>query len=77
LTVGLILLIICLDKDLASLNESMRSQHQSFMAITGKVATLHEEMDKLREKYFKFRRVYFHDNSNPFEIEKTPSIDSN
>ena len=70
-------LIIFIDKDLASLNESMRSQHQSFMAITGKVATLHEEMDKLREKYLKFRRVYFSDNSNPFEIEKEPSIDSN
>ena len=54
----------------------MRTQHQSFMAITGKVATLHEEMDKLREKYLKFRRVHFHDNSNPFEIQKEPSIDS-
>ncbi|PKC63749.1 hypothetical protein RhiirA1_463341 [Rhizophagus irregularis] len=63
------------NKELASLNESMRSQHQSFMVITGKVATLHEEMDKLREKYLRFRRTYSHDNSNPFEIQKEPSID--
>jgi hypothetical protein len=63
------------DKDLAALNESMRSQHQSFMVITGRVATLHEEMDKFREKYLKFRRIHFHDNSSPFETQKELSID--
>ncbi|CAG8656028.1 8423_t:CDS:10, partial [Funneliformis caledonium] len=64
------------NKDLAALNESMRSQHQSFMAVTGKVATLHEDIENLREKYLNFRRVHFHDNSNPFEVQKEPSIDS-
>lgn len=36
------------------------------MAVTGKVALLHENVDKLRNQYVNYRRTKFMDNSNPF-----------
>ncbi|CAG8520172.1 10077_t:CDS:2 [Acaulospora colombiana] len=52
--------------DLTALTEAMRNQHDSFMAITGKVALLHENVEKLRNQYLNYRRAKLLDNSNPF-----------
>ncbi|CAG8459677.1 25933_t:CDS:10 [Gigaspora rosea] len=54
-------------QDLVALTEAMRNQHGSFMAITGKVALLHESVEKLRQKYLTYRRNTLRDNINPFD----------
>ncbi|CAG8539039.1 11527_t:CDS:2 [Diversispora eburnea] len=53
-------------EDLSALTEAMRNQHRSFMAVTGKVALLHENVEKLRNQYLNYRRTKFMDNINPF-----------
>ncbi|CAG8557219.1 12204_t:CDS:10, partial [Dentiscutata heterogama] len=55
------------EQDLIALTETMRNQHGSFMAITGKVALLHEGIEKLRQKYLNYRRNVLQDNVNPFD----------
>ncbi|CAG8655992.1 26339_t:CDS:10 [Gigaspora margarita] len=55
------------EQDLVALTEAMRNQHGSFMAITGKVALLHESVEKLRQKYLTYRRNALQDNINPFD----------
>ncbi|CAG8586445.1 16858_t:CDS:2 [Funneliformis caledonium] len=52
---------------LAALNETLHWQHQCFMAVTGMVAKLHEEMDELRVN---FEKVF----SNTLEEQKDPSL---
>ncbi|CAI2172273.1 2742_t:CDS:2 [Funneliformis geosporum] len=58
--------------DLAALNETLFCQYQSFITITGMVATLHEEIDNLRKEYSNFRR--FPSCSNSFEVQKEQSL---
>ncbi|CAG8495154.1 5085_t:CDS:2 [Acaulospora morrowiae] len=65
------------DQDLAALTEAMRNQHNSFMAVTGKVALLHENVEKLRNQYLNYRRTKFLDNINPFvgqDAQKTDAV---
>ncbi|KAI9008037.1 hypothetical protein BC832DRAFT_524895, partial [Gaertneriomyces semiglobifer] len=39
--------------------EVMRYQDDGFLATANKVAALHDDLEKLREKYLDFRRMYF------------------
>ncbi|CAG8570730.1 9853_t:CDS:2 [Ambispora gerdemannii] len=48
-----------------AITETMRLQHEIFMVVTGKVATIHESVDKLRKEYLEFLRMTG-DMSNPF-----------
>ncbi|CAG8595489.1 9899_t:CDS:2, partial [Funneliformis mosseae] len=52
---------------LFALNETLNWQHQCFMAVTGMVAKLHEEMDELRVN---FGKVF----SNTLEEQKDPTL---
>ncbi|KAG9293207.1 hypothetical protein G9A89_010544 [Geosiphon pyriformis] len=53
-----------------AISETMRLQHESFMIVTGKVASLHEMVEKLRKDYLDYLRLTG-DRSNPFEREKS------
>ena len=45
----------------------MRNQHESFLAIAGKVAELDDFVKKLKESYIEYRMRYFGDDRNPFD----------
>ncbi|KAI8612161.1 hypothetical protein BC830DRAFT_1138021 [Chytriomyces sp. MP71] len=47
--------------------EILQRQHESFLAIAGKVASAHDALQKQRDAYVTYRRTYFGDNKNPFK----------
>lgn len=48
----------------------MRNQHESFLAIVGKVAQLDDFIKKQKEHYIEYRKRYFGDDKNPFDRKK-------
>ncbi|CAG8543912.1 8550_t:CDS:2 [Paraglomus brasilianum] len=53
-----------------AISDTLRFQHDSFMVVTGKIASLHEAVDQLRKEYLEYRRIRFGDTHNPF-IDKS------
>ncbi|CAG8451220.1 6543_t:CDS:2 [Paraglomus occultum] len=53
-----------------AISDTLRFQHDSFMVVTGKIASLHEAVDQLRKDYLEYRRIRFGDTHNPF-IDKS------
>ncbi|KAI8848669.1 hypothetical protein BC829DRAFT_393609 [Chytridium lagenaria] len=45
----------------------LRSQHESFMSIAGKIALVHDGITKEKERFLMYRNKYFGDNRNPFK----------
>ncbi|KAG0204284.1 Nucleoporin p58/p45 [Mortierella sp. GBA30] len=50
-----------------ALPDVMRSQHEGFLVIAGRVAALHDEIKDKEKAYLMFRRKYFDDDSDPFQ----------
>ncbi|KAF8931461.1 Nucleoporin p58/p45 [Dissophora ornata] len=59
-----------------ALPEVMRNQHEGFLAVAGRVATLHDEIKDKEKAYLMFRRKYFDDDSDPFQTTKQRKVDS-
>jgi hypothetical protein len=45
--------------------EVAKNNYDTFFALTTKVAMLHDQMDRQREKYRKWRRIVFGDQRDP------------
>ncbi|KAG9323482.1 hypothetical protein KVV02_007807 [Mortierella alpina] len=50
-----------------ALPEVLRSQHEGFLAVAGRVAALHDEIKDKEKAYLMFRRKFFDDESDPFQ----------
>ncbi len=55
--------------------EIAKNNHDAFVALTTKVAALHDQMDRQREKYHKWRRIVFGDEGDALTtaLEKSTS----
>ncbi|KAG0032227.1 Nucleoporin p58/p45 [Podila clonocystis] len=51
-----------------ALTEVLRNQHNGFLAIAGQVALLHDEIKSKEKAYLMFRRKYFDDDADPFQV---------
>ncbi|ORX98994.1 hypothetical protein K493DRAFT_3406 [Basidiobolus meristosporus CBS 931.73] len=59
-----------------ALTEIMRNQHETFLAIAGKVATLHSAVKRQKELYLNYRRRVYNDDKSPFpeDVKKSQKI---
>ncbi|TPX74994.1 hypothetical protein CcCBS67573_g03723 [Chytriomyces confervae] len=46
--------------------EILKLQHESFLAIAGRIAVAHDSLLKQQDAYLNYRRKYFGDTKNPF-----------
>ncbi|KAI8836080.1 hypothetical protein BJ741DRAFT_606737 [Chytriomyces cf. hyalinus JEL632] len=46
--------------------EILKLQHESFLAIAGRIAVAHDSLLKQQDAYLSYRRKYFGDTKNPF-----------
>ncbi|CAJ0823417.1 16585_t:CDS:2 [Entrophospora sp. SA101] len=49
------------EQDLKALSESLRNQHDTLMSMTGKVALMHENVEKLQQKYLNYMQANYFD----------------
>ncbi|KAJ3098426.1 Nucleoporin p58/p45 [Phlyctochytrium planicorne] len=45
----------------------LRTQHESFISIAGKVAKVHDSISNEKDRYLNYRNKYFGDSRNPFK----------
>ncbi|VEN34918.1 unnamed protein product [Callosobruchus maculatus] len=45
----------------------MRRLHETFVALAGRLQSVHSQVEAQKEHYISLRKQLFHDNSNPFE----------
>ncbi|KAK9768392.1 hypothetical protein K7432_001052 [Basidiobolus ranarum] len=59
-----------------ALTEIMRNQHETFLAIAGKVATLHNAVKRQKEQYLNYRRRVYNDDKSPFpnDLKKSRKV---
>lgn len=55
-----------IEQKLSALSESLHNQYATLMSVAGKVAFLHENVEKLKQKYLNFMKTNFLEDTNPF-----------
>jgi len=58
-----------------TLQTLMKTQHNLFFDVTARVAALHEQVELCKENYLKYRRIYYDDEGDPFDVSQTSSLE--